>query len=62
LKRELAGGQTIDDVIKKPGDSWASFATRFVGAQAGSAISRMAGGAGTIQIPAYGASVAQELF
>jgi hypothetical protein len=61
VERELAGGQTIDDVIKNLG-LMGQFATRFVGAQAGSAISRMAGGAGTIQIPAYGASVAQELF
>jgi hypothetical protein len=61
VERELAGGQTIDDVIKNLG-LMGQFATRFVGAQAGSAISRIAGGAGTIQIPAYGASVAQELF
>jgi hypothetical protein len=61
IERELAGGQTIDGVIKNFG-IMGQFATRFIGAQAGSAVSRMAGGAGTIQIPAYGASVAQELF
>jgi hypothetical protein len=61
IERELAGGQTIDNVIKNFG-IMGQFATRFIGAQAGSAVSRMAGGAGTIQIPAYGASVAQELF
>jgi len=61
VERELAGGQTIDDIIKNLG-LMGQFATRFVGAQAGATISRMAGGAGTIQIPAYGASVAQELF
>ena len=61
IERELAGGQTIDDVIKNFG-LMGQFATRFVGAQAGATLSRMAGGAGTIQIPAYGASVAQELF
>ena len=61
IERELAGGQTIDGVIKNFG-IMGQFATRFIGAQAGSAVSRMAGGAGTIQIPAYGASVAQEVF
>lgn len=61
IERELAGGATIDDVIKNFG-IMGQFATRFMGAQMGSAVSRMAGGAGTIQIPAYGAAVAQQLF
>jgi len=61
IEAAMESGQVLDEVINRLGLA-GQFGARFIGAQAGSAISRMAGGAGTIQIPAYGASVAQELF
>jgi hypothetical protein len=61
IEAELAGGQTLDAAVSRLG-LIGQFGSRFIGAQAGSAISKLAGGAGTIQIPAYGASVAQDIF
>lgn len=55
------GGQRLDEVVSRMGLA-GQFGARFLGAQAGIAATKALGGAGTIQIPGYGASVAQELF
>jgi hypothetical protein len=55
------GGQRLDEVVSRMGLA-GQFGARFLGAQAGIAATKALGGAGTIQIPGYGASVAQEFF
>jgi hypothetical protein len=55
------GGQRLDEVVSRMGLA-GQFGARFLGAQAGIRITKALGGAGTIQIPGYGASIAQEVF
>ena len=61
VERELSSGMTIDNVIKNYG-MLGQFATRVVGARIAADLNALTGGRGTIQVPAFGAALAQQLF